>query len=99
MSNRDAYSADSLVWETPPPSAMKRRYYSKWQDIADALRRKPGEWARLPMDGQKNPRAVAAVIKGGATKSWRPKGAFEATFSGDGVVHARYVGDPAEGER
>lgn len=88
-----------LVWEDPPPDARVGRRPSKyWQDIADQLRSRPGQWARIYL-GVRNGALANRVRKG--QSSFAPAGAFEARETmrdGGWHVYARYVGEPEGGE-
>ena len=66
-------------------------------EFADALRRRPGEWAIFREDAVPN---VAGAIRCGRSKAFRPAGAFEATVrmipgTTRAVIYVRYVGGEA----
>lgn len=62
-----------------------------WQPIADALRQRPGEWARITRPGIAL-RAHIPHIKTGRIKAFRPPGAFTARMI-RGELWAVYLGD------
>lgn len=74
--------------DAPPP----QRNQHKNQDIADALRKRPGEWAHI---GTGNP-SRATNIKTATLRAFAPAGSFEAVarnlVDGKGDIYARYVG-------
>lgn len=91
-----------LRWEEPPTPKGGHGSGDSWQDIADTLRARPGEWAVV--DEAAVSSTNANNINSGRVVSFRPVGAYEAT-SRKGiseetgktvhVIYARYVGDPA----
>jgi hypothetical protein len=90
----------SIAWEEPPADGRgQHERIAPWPEIADALKARPGEWARVT-EGQKatTARTLAYRINTGKFVSFRPAGAFEAVSrkQGDGTfVYARYVGEDA----
>ena len=94
MSNTGrAHRPSDLTWGAPPPQA---RHNTSWQPIAAALRERPSQWAQIADYGDKDrARSLAAQIRYGMTKSWLPRGHFEAAIDG-GAVWARYVGEGAK---
>lgn len=96
--------SDGIVWEDPAPSRRGPvRWRSRWADALDALRERPGQWARIGVMDPPQRRAAdtARRINLGRVPEARPAGAFEATsrMLDDGLryaVYARYVGAPDE---
>lgn len=84
---------NGIVWEEPYGRAGR----TEWQPIAEALRARPREWARVKTGAKKSTGAtLAARIKTGAIAPFRPAGAFEAksrTIEDGTAVYARYVGE------
>lgn len=86
-----------LKFEIPPskstPAAPKR---SKHQTIAQALRKRPGEWARIDVKRTAQLASVTAnQIRRAYLSAYEPTGSFEAiarTVNGEYRVYARYVG-------
>lgn len=86
-----------LKWETPPPQRRGRGF--AYDEIAAALRSRPGEWALIAEDIEC---ALVSRINKGTRRVWQPAGAFEARgqiIRTDGKtkrskVWARYVGEP-----
>lgn len=85
--------ADALTWEPPPERITQRTGRpSRWAAVSAALRKNPGEWARIPCADTKSGSAgLAATIRSGGSTAWRPKGAFEVVREADDLW-ARYVG-------
>jgi superfamily II DNA or RNA helicase len=84
---------DEIVFENPPASRQGRGSGIDWQPIADQLRQRPGEWARVK-------RAIAgsytSQISHGLLVSFAPAGTFEATWRKleDATADRRYpIGD------
>lgn len=88
----------SVQWKEPPAPAGPAEKPVKYQDIADELRSRPGEWALVQDDAWAS---FANQITAGSLKAFRPRGAFEglATDKRDygrrATVYARFNGDPA----
>lgn len=82
-----------LKWEEPSPSRTTNR--SKWREIADQLRERPGEWA-LVAEGFKYS-VYATYINKGRLAPFEPSGSFEGTSrkreDGKFDIYARFVGD------
>lgn len=77
------------------PQSTSGKMSERNDAVAAQLRARPREWAKIatyPRRG--NAYSVAADIRAGTLKSFRPAGTFEAVGRG-GDVWARYVGDPA----
>ena len=84
-----------LIWEEPPSAARRTR--TAWERVADDLRARPGEWARI-RDGLNGANAgtIAHRIRTGFYRGFRPAGDFEAVSRTQGTasaVYARYLGD------
>jgi hypothetical protein len=82
-----------VVWEAPPPSQPRKggRSATAWQEHAQLLRSRPGEWARIAdRDNSAVAKSMASQIRLGIIPAFEPIGAFEATHRG-GRVYARYV--------
>ena len=79
----------AIQWKTPPV-APKQGYSpeAETQEIMDALRSNPGNWALIKEDTYPN-----------TTSRWKKRPGFEAKSSkvgktnGKGDVYARYVGE------
>ncbi|MEU9599764.1 hypothetical protein AB0E06_23490 [Streptomyces sp. NPDC048109] len=83
---------DELVFENPPPP---RGTNAENEDIAEKLRTRPREWARI--GAFSNADMLAANIKRGRPKAYEPAGAFEAVSRRVGqewLLYVRYVGEP-----
>jgi hypothetical protein len=77
--------------ELPESTLLSRN--ARHLAIAEALRARPGEWARVERDGNAG---LAHHIRNGKIKPYQPAGVFEATSrrTPAGVdVWARYVGE------
>jgi len=64
----------NIVFTDPPPGP-RRASAHPWDDIAEALRARPGEWA-LCLRGVHS--SYSSQIKRGALSAFKPAGAFEA---------------------
>jgi hypothetical protein len=80
-----------IKWEEPPTDRRSRGY----GDMAEPLRDKPGEWAKVA-EGISSP-TLANSIKQARVKSFAPAGSFEAVSrknpDGGVDIYARYVGE------
>jgi hypothetical protein len=75
------------------PPADPRSYKDLWRKEAEALKARPGEWARITTKPSLNAaRTMGSNIAGGILKAFRPPKHFEARSRGLDVW-ARYVGD------
>ncbi|TXS23112.1 hypothetical protein EAO70_04905 [Streptomyces sp. adm13(2018)] len=88
-----------LVTFEPLPertSSNGRRNTGKHAAIADLLRKRPNEWARvLTPPKASSARTMAYSIRTGGMPCYGPAGSFEAksrTVNGKTSVYARYVG-------
>ena len=83
-----------IQWEVPPPATRGRS--AAPDPIAEALRKNPGEWARIAVkDKQATANSLAVTIKRGTRKGFGPAGSFESvtrSLDGKGIVYARFVG-------
>lgn len=88
----------SYVKFGPLPEKRRRAEALDHAKIAEKLRLRPGEWARIAQyDSPASAYATAWRIKAGSA-AYAPKGAFEAESRTDGTkgqVWARYVGEEA----
>lgn len=89
-----------VAFEGPPPRGTTNlRVNGEHEAVAESLRAKPQEWAKV--DVRDNPRSsgsAAHAIRLGLIKAYNPPGAFEAKarkVDGEYRVYARYVGAPA----
>ena len=86
---------EDLVFEDPPPA---RKSPVKLGGVAEALRMRPREWARI--GAFKNASMIASNIKRGKPKEFEPAGSFEAVsrkLGDDNFLWVRYVGEPVNG--
>jgi len=77
---------------TDPPAATRGKLWGRHQQIAEALRERPGDWA-LVMEGVNGSNSHS--IRTARIKAYAPAGAYEATARKNGDRHdiyARYVG-------
>jgi hypothetical protein len=80
-----------IVFEEPPQDGRNRSGRDH-AGTAEALRARPGEWAKVFTCDGTNPAGTAAwQIRTGRLAPYRPSGAFEA-MSRNGDVYARFVG-------
>lgn len=88
-----------FIWEEPP--VLKRAgpaYNEKYPDLANRLRRRPGEWARiLTMGTKESAQTTANALRHGKKKGFED-GRFEAV-SRELDVYARYLGPNEESEK
>lgn len=93
-----------LVWEEPPAPIGGGKYrWHKYADVAEQLKAKPGEWARVgEFDRDSRAGTLSQTIRLGRD-AFGPRGSFEATVRtiksgrvGESIVHvfARYIGAP-----
>jgi hypothetical protein len=84
-------------FEVPPTTARSRAISpSKWTEVAEALRERPGEWARVSThQTEESAKQAASGIRNGNRSGFEPKGTFDAVFGAgnddDFGVWARYV--------
>lgn len=90
-----------MKWETPPDAPNRRDTPKR---IAEALRSKPGTWARVREYPTASPTSMensgaqqfAYIINSGNTPAFQPAGSFEAVArrvdDNTAGVWARYVG-------
>lgn len=98
MTTKKTPAQPSVEFVDAPPS--QSRGGRDWVSVAEALRAKPEQWAKVATGVSPN---TAALIKKGKITAFRPAGSFEAV-SRNGVVassgariadtYARYVGTP-----
>lgn len=82
-----------MEWVDDLPDTQHRR---DWAKVAQALRGKPGEWAKISEDSD---RSLVTHISTARLTSFSPAGAYEATSRGEGnraTIYARYVGEGGE---
>lgn len=89
-----------IRWEDPPrPHIMnggrpRGSQNSRYQQIADQLRARRGEWALIEEGlSPGSASGVTSKIIGGRTICFLPEGDFEAVSRSGGRVYARYLGD------
>jgi hypothetical protein len=83
-----------ITFKNPPPDPRGTKPSRHWQEVADELMSRPGEWALV---GTINNAAMVTQINKGQTRAFEPAGAFEATSRANGEkrdLYVRYVGDP-----
>jgi hypothetical protein len=86
-----------MIWEAPPASLQTRNRHN-WQEIADLLKSKPGQWAVVAEDVSAS---TGTHIRHGRLTAFVPAGAFEARVAGArdtdagraNKVYARFVGE------
>lgn len=88
----------NIVFTDPPLNARRGHSIHPWDDIAAALRERPGEWA-LVLRGIHS--SYATQVRRGKLAAFQPPGAFEAvstksTVTNDGKptndLYIKYVG-------
>lgn len=81
-----------ITWEEPPPPKQR-----DFRGVPDALRAKPGQWARIAEYGNPGQAGMlVARIRRGEVSYWQPAGTFEAVARRVGDKHGvwvRYVGE------
>lgn len=83
-----------IEWKDPPDPGDAGRP-GKYADIADELRRHPGQWARVTTGKSST---LAADIKRGRTQGFAPDGSFDAVARrapgtpGAFDIYARFIG-------
>jgi hypothetical protein len=91
--------ATILRWEDPPPrDARGRTAYpppdSKYADLADELRARPGEWALIYNGDKTRATHLATTIRLGQIPVFaRDFDAVTRTIAGRTRTYARYIGD------
>jgi hypothetical protein len=85
-----------MKWIDPPRKTKAIGAPVKFQEEAEALSRRPGEWA-LIFEGR-NSATTASYINAGDLAAFRPAGSFEAKSrknpEGKFDIYARFVGSP-----
>jgi hypothetical protein len=85
-------TADIAFGDLPPRSER----YTRHTPIAEALRARPGQWARIAEYATpRRARHMAYVVRTGRLPAYAPAGAFEAEWREEGArgaVWARYTG-------
>lgn len=85
-----------IRFEEPPPRAHRSLDKTKHEQIADKLRKHPGQWARImTYTSLASANSVAHQIRRGKLKAYATNGTFEAvcrTVDGNHRVWARYIG-------
>lgn len=85
-----------MEWKSPPKPVRYKRSNTEWNDIAQALKDNPNEWAKIAENI--NPSTVTHIRKG-RLKAFEPAGVFEASGHGrtekghTKELYARYVGE------
>lgn len=84
----------ALKFQDPPPDAKGAARKSKWREISDELRSRPGDWALV---AEHVAMSMVTMIKNGRIAGM-PAGEFEAVGRNSDTparrcdVYARYVG-------
>lgn len=83
----------NITWESPAPR-RGRPPRTKYYEIAEELKKNPGEWALV---GEDMSISTGNHISSGRIKAFQPAGEFEGTIRGikgsrAEKVYARYVG-------
>lgn len=92
-------STGSIEWGTPPPPRSSAGAAPKYKGFLEALRERPGEWAKAPTEPASSQSAgnTAMAFRNGRVSGAAP-GEFEAvsrTVDGVSGVWVRYVGGDA----
>lgn len=76
-----------LTWTAPPPAKFGSRYAARLNEIVDALKARPGDWALLGASKQTSGLGSASLRKRGCKIAvrTRPDGQYD--------IYARWVGD------
>lgn len=88
-----------IVWETPPTSQSGPRQLDL-VEFAQALRERPGEWARWPRPITGNAASAAATRVNAGFGVFGDRGNYEAvtrTVDGQRIAFVRYIGEAREG--
>ncbi len=94
--------AQIIRWENPPATTRRgvgRPRDHTWNQVAEQLRARPGQWAVVEDDMPANRTAIANHIRQGAILAFAPSGTYDATSrskQGRVTIYARYVGDGDE---
>ncbi|WP_405775896.1 hypothetical protein [Streptomyces sp. NBC_01538] len=87
---------DDLVFEDPP---APRKTNPAYEAVAEALRKRPREWARVGAFPSAS--MIACNIKRGRPKVFEPAGAFDAVsrkVEDETVLYVQYVGETKDSE-
>lgn len=79
-----------FVSELPPAYDPAKRP-SKYEPFIEALRRNPGQWAKLPYTGNNHTQVASAIRNGGGPGRVTPYKAFEPRSSFEVVVRKREI--------
>ena len=84
------------VWESPSNTHMGRPPSADYSELAEELRRHPGQWALV---GENLSVSIGSHISSGRIKAFQPAGSFEGAVRGSKngraqKVFARYVARP-----
>lgn len=81
-----AQDGTGIEWSNPPTARRGKTTDPQYVAIAEALKARPGEWAKI-IDGSKDT-SVVTKIKKGSLAAFEPEGAFDATGrrSEDGYI-------------
>lgn len=84
----------TITWEEPPPSQRGRKLSPRLAAIADALKARPNEWAKVS-EGETND-GLATSIRRGRAVAFRD-GKYEARSAKQEdrtyTIYARYLGE------
>jgi len=85
-----------IQFEEPPARTNRPLKKTKHEIIADKLRKRTGEWARIgSYVAPSSSNSIAHQIRKGRISAYAPTGSFEAvsrTVEGKHIVWARYIG-------
>jgi len=90
--------SEGIAWEEPPPSRTSN--YPWWVEIADALRARPGHWAKIKSDASRTRASqMAAYVRSAngpfAGGQWEAVTRIDLDHREQIRVYARYLG-PAD---
>ena len=89
------YTMENIQWQAPPPAKGYSHARGVYVAVADALRKRSGQWAIVSEDSQGN---LAVYIRAGKVQGFAPAGSFEAVSRANGLgrgratVYARFIG-------
>lgn len=86
-----------IVWEDPPTANVKGE--SRWAQLLEPLRSRPGVWARFRLYPSSSAASSASQYLRNRPPASFPKGKWEiraGKFEGGGALWARYLGPEEE---
>lgn len=93
-----------IRWADPPPTSLRGERttapWSRYNDLADELRARPGEWAVIAEFNGRHT-GLATHVRMGSIACFTPAGDFDAVSRQVGkytAIYARYVGDGKESD-